>query len=98
MAKRTKTWTDHMVDASRYYAKTQVSLGKAIKSFITKKGFCKEAVELFGLDYTSGNETVITFDGEGEMCDLDITTAAGMTKDEIIENLSREVVRIILSE
>jgi hypothetical protein len=58
---------------------------------MTEKGFSNEAVELFGMDFTSGTETVITFDSEGEMCDLDIREAAGMTKDEIIRYMSREV-------
>ena len=91
MAKKVKTWEDHLKDARHYNALASQSLAKTVRLFMAEKGFCKEAVELFDMNFASGCETVITFDSEGEMCDLDITTAVGMTKEEIIEYMSREL-------
>ena len=72
MAKKVKTWEDHLKDARHYNALTSQSLAKTVRLFMAEKGFCKEAVELFDMNFASGCETVITFDSEGEMCDLDI--------------------------
>ena len=91
MAKKVKTWEDHLKDARHYNALTSQSLAKTVRLFMAEKGFCNEAVELFDMNFASGCETVITFDSEGEMCDLDITTAVCMTKEEIIEYMSREL-------
>ena len=91
MAKKVKTWEDHLKDAIHYNTLASESLTKTIRIFMAEKGFCKEAVELFDMNFVSGCETVITFASEGEMCDLDITTAVGMTKEEIINNMSREL-------
>lgn len=91
MAKRVKTWEDHLKDAMHYNTLASESLAKTVRLFMAEKGFSKEAVELFDMNFVSGSETVITFASEGEMCDLDITTAVGMTKEEIINNMSREL-------
>lgn len=66
-------------------------LAKTVRLFMAEKGFSQEAAEGFDMNFTSGTETVITFNGEGEMCDLDIMTAKGMTKEDIIEYLSRDL-------
>lgn len=91
MAKKSKTWEDHLKDARHYNDLTMLSLKKTVRLFMKEKGFDKEAVEEFDMNFASGYETVITFAGEGEMCDLDITTALCMTKEEIIEYMSREL-------
>ena len=64
-------------------------VSKAAQLLMHEKGFSEQAVGLFSADFASGNETIIKFNGCGEFCDLDVAVASSMTKEEIIENLSR---------
>ena len=66
-------------------------LAKAVRQFMKEKGFEDDILEKFDMNFASGTETIITFNSEGEMADLDILTASLMTKEEIIEKLSKEM-------
>lgn len=77
-------------------------LDKAVQTLMGEKGFSKETVSHFNACFAGGNETVISFNQEGEMADLDLTIASTMTKDEIIyclsQFLSKKSKEIILSD
>ena len=57
---------------------------------------------MFGANFASGDEALITFNMECADSELDITVAAGMTKDEIIKRLSRyatdETIKLLKGE
>lgn len=54
-----------------------------------EKGFSGEVAKMFRCDFTSGTETVITFDQQGEMADMDLDTASLMTREQIIDRLGK---------
>ena len=54
-----------------------------------EKGFPENVINDFRCDFASGTETVISFDQEGEMADLDLDLASTMTKEQIIECMGR---------
>lgn len=91
MKKNEKKWQNYLSEAREYDSRVSKSLTKAVQLFMKEKGFDDSVAELFDMDFASGHETVITFNNEGEFCDLDITTAKDMSKDEIIKKLSREL-------
>lgn len=62
-------------------------IGKSVQFLMKEKGF--KNWELFDASMTGDGETVITFDGCGEMGDLDIESAEAMTKKQIISQLIR---------
>lgn len=51
-----------------------------------EKGF--KHWDLFSASFAEGNETVVTFNDECEMSDLDLTIMQDMEKDEIIKKLT----------
>ena len=62
---------------------------KAAQALMKDKGF--KHWDKFGATMVGGGETIITFSGYCEMADLDLEYADTMTKDQIIERLSREI-------
>lgn len=79
------------------------TLIEAAKLIAKTKGFRKENINSFAATFASGNETVVSFNGECEMADLDLRVMWGMTKNEIIDRLmecenSDETNNILLSE
>ena len=80
------------------------TLVKAVQLIAKIKGFQKENIDLFSASFASGNETVVSFNGDCEMADLDLRVMWGMTKTEIIDRLllecenSDETKNILLSE
>lgn len=79
----------HLNDAINALDKAEMSVNKAAQALMLEKGFSKKQIPMFGANFASGDEALITFNLEGADSDLDITVAAGMTKDEIIKRLSR---------
>lgn len=85
------TWSQLSARAFKKKVESEKLLEKAVQMLMQDKGFSEEAVSHFGACYAGGNETVINFCGEGEFADLDIKVASGMTKDEIISRLARNL-------
>ncbi len=56
-----------------------------------QKGFPPHIAVMFDCDFAGGNETIIKFNNDGEMCDLDLRIASGMTKEEIISKMERHL-------
>lgn len=84
-------WEKMIETATILKSDSEKLLSKAAQLLMHEKGFSEQAVELFDADFATGNETIIKFNGCGEFCDLDISIASSMTKEEIIERLSREL-------
>lgn len=82
-------WLQLFNQAFEKKVESEKFLDKAVQTLMSEKGFSKEAVSHFNACFAGGNETVISFNQEGEMADLDLTIASTMTKDEIIQCLSR---------
>lgn len=84
-----KGWQIYLDKAKESKRKSEGYLDEAVRSLMASKGFATEQTLVFEACFASGDETVISFNQECEMADLDVGVAAGMTKDEIIERLSR---------
>ena len=82
------TWYQLSEQAFEKKVESEKLLDKAVQTLMSEKGFSKEAVSLFNACFAGGNETVISFNLEGEMADLDLAIASIMSKDEIIHCLS----------
>lgn len=82
-------WKQLLIKGNVYLSKGQHFIDEAAKSLMREKGF--KNWQMFDACSTSGGETVIRFYYEGEMADLDIMVASTMTKEQIIENLSRHI-------
>ena len=80
-------WKQLLIKGNVYLSKGQSLIDEATKSLMREKGF--KNWEMFDACSASGGETVIRFDYEGEMANLDIMIASTMTKEQIIKNLSR---------
>ena len=84
-----KNWRTLRDQAFEYYYKCDGKLQEAVRSLMMEKGFPEEIANKFRCDFASGTETVISFEQEGEMADLDLDLASTMTKEEIINYMSR---------
>ena len=76
----------------------------AVREVARSKGFSEENVLLFDAYFVDGNETIISFNCEGEMCDMSIEMFDRMTKEEFIDwftfrgELSKETVKLLETE
>lgn len=97
-----KGWQTYLNKAKKTKIKSEGYLDEAVRSLMASKGFATEQTLMFEACFASGNETVISFNQECEMADLDIGVAAAMTKDEIIQRLSRyasdETIKLLKEE
>lgn len=86
-----RPWQNWLDDALLNKNKAEKCLTESVRFLMLDKGFSPKEVELFNAAFTSGDETVITFNEEGEMADLDIRVAASVSKDYIISRLSNHI-------
>lgn len=97
-----KSWMGYLDDSLHALNKAERFVNKAAQELMLEKGFSKKQIPMFGANFASGDEALITFNTEGADSDLDITVAAGMAKGEIIERLSRyasdETVKLLKGE
>lgn len=84
-----KNWKELRSQACGYYHKCDGKLQEAVYYLMIEKGFSDKVAKMFRCDFTSGTETVISFEQQGEMADLDLDVASMMTREEIIERLGR---------
>lgn len=75
--------------SARYQA--EGLLDEAVVELMKSKGFSEEIALKFRACFASGTETVISFNYEGELADLDVGVANSMNKEEIIERLSEHL-------
>jgi hypothetical protein len=97
-----KSWIGYLEDSLYALNVAERSVNKAAQELMLEKGFSKKQIHMFGANFASGDEALLTFNTECADSDLDITVAAGMTKDEIIKRLSRyasdETVKLLKGE
>lgn len=82
-------WRRLLSKAKEYKYKSEEQLDKAVRELMRTKGFSEEQVALFDACFASGTETVVTFNYDGEFNDLGLENFCTMTKEEIIEYLSK---------
>lgn len=97
-----KGWESYLGDSLHALNKAERFINKAAQELMLEKGFSEKQIQMFGANFASGDEALITFNTEGADSDLDITVAASMTKDEIIKRLSRyasdETIKLLKGE
>lgn len=84
--------------AFAYKIKSQQYLDQYVQDIARRKGFTEDQVLKFGACWTTGAETVVTYDGCGEFADLDAKFMDGYNKEEIMARLNRAEGRDIFAE
>lgn len=82
-------WRKLLSKAIEYKNKSEEHLDKAVQELMRTKGFSEEQVALFDACFASGTETIVAFNHDGEFNDLGLENYGTMTKEEIIEYLSK---------
>lgn len=82
-------WEKILSDAVRYKYKAEGLLDKAVQELMRTKGFSEEQVMLFDACFAGGNETIVRFNHDGEFNDFGLENYCTMTKEEIINYLSK---------
>ena len=82
-------WQKLLSKATEYKHKSERYLNEAVQELMRTKGFSEEQVILFDACFASGYETIVTFNYDGEFNDLGLENYCTMTKDEIIDYLSK---------
>lgn len=82
-------WQKLLSQAISHKCKSESFLSKAVQGLMRTKGFSEEQVALFDACFAGGNETVVTFNRDGEMNDFGLENYCTMTKEEIINYLKK---------
>ena len=82
-------WRRLLSKAIAYKNESESFLNKAVQELMRTKGFSEEQVALFDACFASGTETIVTFNYDGEFNDLGLENYCTMTKEEIIDYLSK---------
>ena len=95
-------WSTLMRKAFSYKCQSEQYLRDAVVTLMLQKGFQKDIAELFDCDFAGGNETIVLFNGDGEMSDLDLRYVRSMSREEIIcqmaRNLTDDNIKLISGE
>jgi hypothetical protein len=83
-----KNWEKHLDLAIKHKNLSERYLDTSIQELMRTKGFTAEQVILFRACFAGGNETVVSFNSDGEFNDLGVIDYANMDKEEIISYLS----------
>lgn len=86
-----RKWSKLLRKAFEKKCESQQLLHEAVVALMREKGFAEEIAVMFDCDFAGGNETIIKFNSDAEMCDLDLIFVSAMTKEEIISNLKRNL-------
>ena len=84
-----ENWQRLLSKAIEYKHNSEGLLDKAVHELMRSKGFSEKQVELFGACFAGGQETVVTFNRDGEMNDFGLENYCTMTKEEIIHYLKK---------
>ena len=82
-------WQKLLSQAVTYKNKSEEALNKAVQELMRTKGFSEEQVALFDACFACGCETIVSFNYDGEFNDLGLENYCTMTKEEIINYLSK---------
>lgn len=81
-------WRRLLSKAIDYKNESETFLDKAVQELMRTKGFSEEQVALFDACFSSGTETIVRFNYDGEFNDLGLENYCTMTKEQIIDYLS----------
>lgn len=82
-------WNRLLSNAIAHKFKSESLLDKAVRELMRTKGFSEEQCQLFGACFAGGQETIVTFNNDGEDNDFGLENYSGMTKEGIINYMSR---------
>ena len=82
-------WNRLLSNAIAYKNKSEGLLDDAVRELMRTKGFSEEQCQLFDACFASGSETVVTFNYDGEYADFGLENYGDMTKEEIINYMSK---------
>lgn len=82
-------WNRLLSNAIAHKFKSESLLDKAVRELMRTKGFSEEQCQLFGACFAGGQETIVTFNNDGEDNDFGLENYSGMTKEEIINYMSK---------
>lgn len=80
-------WNKLFSKALEHKRKGEEYLDLAAQQLARDCGFSYEESLLFSADFATGTETVVKYDNEGEMADLEIRYMYGMSKEDILKRL-----------
>ena len=83
-------WNKLLAKALEHKQKSEGYLDLAVQQLARDCGFSYEESLLFSADFASGTETVVKYDGKGEMADLEIRYMYGMNKEDILKRLRED--------
>lgn len=86
-------WNRLLSNAIRHKVKSEGLLDEAVRELMRTKGFSEEQCRLFGACFAGGQETIVTFNNDGEDNDFGLENYCGMTKEEIIKYMSRFLMK-----
>ena len=80
-------WNKLLAKALEHKQKSEGYLDLAVQQLARDCGFSYEESLLFSADFAGGSETIVKYDDEGEMADLEIRYMYGMSKEDILKRL-----------
>lgn len=86
-------WNRILSNAIAHKIKSESLLTKAVRELMRAKGFSEEQCQLFDACFASGSETVVTFNYDGEYADFGLENYGNMTKEEIINYMSKFLMK-----
>ena len=82
-------WNRLLSNAIAYKNKSEGLLDDAVRELMRTKGFSEEQCQLFDACFAGGSETIVRFNADGEYADFGLENYGDMTKEEIINYMSR---------
>ena len=86
-------WNRLLSKAITYKNKSEGLLDDAVRELMRTKGFSEEQCLLFGACFAGGQETIVSFNADGEDNDLGLENYGDMTKEETIKYLSKFLMK-----
>ena len=86
-------WNRLLSNAIAHKFKSESLLDKAVRELMRTKGFSEEQCQLFGACFAGGQETIVTFNNDGEDNDFGLENYSGMTKEGIINYMSKFLMK-----
>ena len=82
-------WNRLLSKAIAYKNKSEGLLDDAVRELMRTKGFSEEQCQLFDACFAGGSETIVRFNTDGEYADFGLENYGDMTKEEIINYMSK---------
>jgi len=82
-------WNRLLSKAIAHKNKSESLLDEAVRELMRTKGFSEEQCQLFDACFAGGTETIVRFNTDGEYADFGLENYGDMTKEEIINYMSK---------